>query len=53
MIPKIKECIPYIEGCGYKFQGYNRPWYLFTSIRTEKLVTFTLTEIREAFKYGW
>lgn len=58
-IPKIKECIKNIESAGWTFQYYNRPWYVFestTNARTwggSKEITFTLTEIRHAFKYGW
>lgn len=59
-IPKVrKECIPYIEQCGWKFKYYNRPWYVFegvngrTTMNGNKEVPFTLTEIREAFLNGW
>jgi hypothetical protein len=53
MIPKIGECKAYIIDCGYHFQYYNRPWYVFKADVTGKEVTFTLGEIRHAYLYGW
>ena len=53
MVPKIKECIPYIEHCGYRFLYYNRPWYVFQHEGLGREITFTLSEIREAYRYGW
>jgi hypothetical protein len=59
MIPKIQDCIAYIEGCGWKLQYFNRPWYVFKSTGTARTmggsdeITFTLTEIRHAKRYGW
>lgn len=50
-IPHIQDCIKYIESCGWDFLYYNRPWYAFGN--GKKTITFTLTEIREAFKFGW
>lgn len=58
-LPNIKECIAYVENCGWNFQHYTRPWYVFRSVNGRKTcngstkVSFTLTEIREAFKVGW
>ena len=54
-----KDCIPYIEGCGWEFSHYNRPWYTFTGINGRKTangstqVHFTLTELRHAYENGW
>lgn len=56
-IPKVKDCIPYVESCGWKFSHYNRPWYVFKPVepradgKTE--IPFTLTEIRHAMTNGW
>jgi hypothetical protein len=57
-IPHVKDCIKYIESCGWEFQYYNIGWYVFKRINGRKFasqseVTFTLKEIRNAFKYGW
>ena len=63
-IPKVRtECIPYIEGCGWKFSHYKclfgMRWYIFKAKEGLKTmggndtVLFTLTEIRHAFLNGW
>jgi len=52
-ITKVKDCIAYIEKCGWILQYYNRPWYIFKSPETEKEIIFTLTEIRDAYNNGW
>ena len=49
-IPRVKDCIEYVKSCGFTYEYYNRPWYVF---RREKQITFTLTEIRDAFKNGF
>ena len=52
-IPKIKDCIAYIESCGYKYSHYSvARTYVFYS-ENKKEVAFTLTEIREAYLKGW
>lgn len=51
--PNIQESIKNVEEAGYKFQYYNRPWYVFRGERSGKEVTFTLDEIRDAFKHGF
>ncbi len=59
IIPKVKDCIAYIEGCGWKYSHYNRPWYAFESAGTArtmtggKMIYFTLHEIRHALTHGW
>lgn len=58
-VPKIKECIAYIESCGWHFTYYNKPWYVFESNGLAKTasgsreVSFTLFEIRHAKINGW
>lgn len=58
-IPKIKECIKYIESCGWTLDYYNRPWYCFKinpgwfETHLMKQVSFTLHEIRDAYTNGW
>ncbi len=57
-IPKVKDCIAYIEGCDWKFDYYNRPWYIFkwagqTIQEGRHPISFTITELRDAFKYGF
>jgi hypothetical protein len=58
IIVKVKDCIKYIEGCGWKLDYYNRPWYVFKSLqwptsKNPRRVTFTLTELRHAYNNGW
>jgi hypothetical protein len=58
-IAKVKDCILYIEGCGWKFSHYNSPWYIFKGTAGRKTMSgndtipFTLTELRHAYNYGW
>ncbi len=58
IIPKVKDCIAYIEGCGWKLDYYNRPWYVFKWTGDPRqdgktTIPFTLTEIRHALVNGW
>ena len=59
-IPKLyTDCIPYIEGCGWKFIGRQFGSYWFKSINGRKTMSgndkipFTLTELRHAYNNGW
>lgn len=58
-IAKVKDCIAYIETCGWTMKYYNRPWYCFQSNGRAKTwtgtkeITFTLTELRHALNNGW
>jgi len=59
-IPKVREeCVPYIEGCGWKFCDYHDGWYSFKGVDGRKtmsgsdMVHFTISELRHAFTYGW
>ena len=56
-IPHVKDCIEYIQNCGYTYKGYNCPWYLFESVGNRvgplRVVHFTLHEIREAVMNGF
>lgn len=58
-IANVKDCIKYIENSGWKLSYYNRPWYVFISLGDAKTmnggkeITFTLTELRYAFNFGW
>jgi hypothetical protein len=59
-IPKIRtECIPYIEGCGWKFFNYREGSYYFRGVNGRKTmsgndtISFTMNELRHAFTYGW
>ena len=64
-LPKVKDCVAYIESCGWEFQYYNRPWYVFrikpreveswagTKSIDRSEFTFTLTELRDAKRNGW
>jgi hypothetical protein len=59
-IPSIrKECIPYIEGCGWKFVYYSDGCYGFEGVDGRKtmsgndMIYFTINELRHAFKNGW
>ena len=53
-IPYIKECVDYIESCGYKFSHYSLTrTYVFYRISDNHEVFFNLKEIREAKRYGW
>jgi hypothetical protein len=57
-LPKVRECIDYITGCGFKYLGGKYPLYFFEKINGvmpngSKEVTFTIKELRDTFKYGW
>jgi hypothetical protein len=51
-VTPVKECISYIESCGWTFDYYNRPWYVFKQ-EGKSSITFTITELRDAFNNGW
>ena len=56
-IPHVKECIKYIESCGYEYEyGYNGS-YKFRKLSPTRPgmteVYFTLQDLRHAFKNGW
>lgn len=55
-LPNVKECISYIEGCGWKLVNQYRTVYYFENPNTNlvhKQMRFTLTELRHAFVNGW
>jgi len=58
-MPKVKDCIAYIVGCGFTFDGkISRRRYLFTKNsgtipNGSKEILFTLTELRHAKQFGW
>lgn len=61
-LPKVKtECIPYIEGCGWKFTHYDAGMRLYVfkgengrrTMGGSNVISFTITEIRHAFSNGW
>lgn len=55
-LPKLKECIAYIEGCGWKLTNQHRMVYYFENPNANlvhRQMRFTLNELRHAFKYGW
>lgn len=60
-IPKVRtECIPYIEGCGWRFTHRSSfGTYCFKGLDGRKTMSgsetvgFSLTEIRFAFLNGW
>jgi hypothetical protein len=51
-VPSATQCKEYIESCGYRFQTWNRPWYIFRNSLQHEVV-FTLGELRDTFKKGW
>jgi hypothetical protein len=59
IIPSVKDCISYIEKCGWKFVGYSLGGYYFDGLNGRKTmsgnttISFTLTELRHAYTYGW
>jgi hypothetical protein len=59
IIVKVKDCIAYIEGCGWKFIGRQCGAYWFKSVNGRKTMSgnnkipFTLTELRHAYNNGW
>lgn len=59
IIAKVKDCIPYIEGCGWKFIGrhYGSYWFKGDNGKTrwngDNKIPFTLTELRDAYNNGW
>jgi hypothetical protein len=53
-IPHLKDCIAYIESCGYKYSHKSIiRSYVFYRITDNKQVAFDLPEIRHTLKYGW
>lgn len=57
-IPKVKDCIAYIESCGWRFKSYYLGGYFFESVDRTTMagnsnISFTLKELRHAKKYGW
>jgi len=53
-IPKVKDCIAYIESCGWMFQHQACGCYLFRhATRTPHELAFSLAELREAKRYGF
>jgi hypothetical protein len=54
--PKVKDCIAYIESCGWKFKGQWWTSYYFENPSANLVhqeMRFTLRELREALLYGW
>lgn len=55
-LPGVKECIAYIESCGWKLKNRGRSYYYFYNPDRpveHKQMVFNLTELRHAFKHGW
>jgi len=58
-ITPIKDCVNYIVGCGFTFEGKaGRNTYVFrknvgTMPNGSDVVFFTLSELRHAEKFGW
>ena len=57
-ITPVKECIPYIESCGFRLLSRKRGVYWFekrtgTMPNGNDYVVFTLNEIRHAKDHGW
>lgn len=54
-----KDCIPYIEGCGWQFIGREYGMYWFKGMNGKKTMSgndkipFTLKELRDAYENGW
>ena len=61
IIPKVKDCIAYIESCGWEFSHFDRHirWYVFRgkngrrTMSGSTTIPFTLRELREAYENGW
>lgn len=57
--PKIKDCIAYIESCGWEYLYKNYNFYVFkgrdgkTNMAGNNIIHFTLRELRDAKMYGW
>jgi hypothetical protein len=62
-IPKVKDCIKYIETCGWNLINYTNKYnaYLYwfkglnnrTNAAGNNTICFSLTELRDAYKNGW
>ena len=55
-LPTIKQCLKYMESCGYELTNqYHCVYYLRNENKPIefKNFTFTLTELRHAYKFGW
>jgi hypothetical protein len=59
IIAPVNACIAYIESCGWKLRTREGRWYRFdratpaTTGSTTNEVSFTLSQIRDAFNHGW
>jgi hypothetical protein len=59
IIPKVKDCIAYIEGCNWKHFHSRGGVHWFKGMNGQKTmsgndtITFTITELRHAYNYGW
>lgn len=57
IIPKVDDCIAYIESCGWKLETRKARWYRFTPIAPRSdgktCIAFTTTELRHAYTNGW
>jgi hypothetical protein len=58
IIPKLKDCKAYIEGCGWQYSHKSiLNQYVFIrpkqNTRPTRYVAFTLTQIRDAYLNGW
>ena len=52
----VKECIKYIEGCGWMLKRRNKSFYLFRNEKANdvhKEMIFSLAELRETYETGW
>ena len=56
IIPKLKDCKAYIEGCGWQYSHksiLNQYVFYSTKSRSTRYVAFTLNQIRDAYQNGW
>jgi len=57
-LPTVEQCKEYMASVGWHFQYLSRPWYVFRSPNRRSWsgsseLTFTLTELRNATRYGF
>ena len=55
-LPKVNDCIAYIESCGWKLVNRYRTVYYFKNediCIEHKQMRFTLSELRHAYVNGW
>ncbi len=52
-LPRVQDCIKYIESCGWHFEYHSTQRYVFGNNNKAQTIAFTLHELRDAVINGW